>query len=52
MNDHLLFRCFHVPQEPRAFPKLPEFNAEEELNEPDMEPIYNGGQLKRYISNK
>lgn len=29
------------PQEPRAFPKLPEFNAEDEFYD-DWEPIYNG----------
>ena len=31
-----------LSQEPRAFPNLPEFNAEDELNSEDLEPIYNG----------
>lgn len=35
--------CLRLSQEQRAFPKTSEFNAEEEeINQPDLEPIYNG----------
>ena len=51
-NSSMTYHCvasFLIKQEPRAFPREPEFNAEEDLNEEDLEPIYNGEQMKHEV---